>query len=143
PLSGSDPGLRWTFEPWGDNRPFVGRAVGYWFPVGDGANRYASGLDLTLLRIGRWIGPLRLGGELGFGLTFTAHGNPNAMYEIPASLFAEGSPIVAGRFAVGVGAAYQVRPSWFDNDSNRGFELVHGPAASVELAYLPHRPLGF
>jgi hypothetical protein len=143
PLSGSDPELRWTFEPYGENRPFIGRGLGVWFPIGGGRNRYSAGIEPIMLRAGRWLGPFRLGVQAGFGLTWHLQSDPNAMYEIPTALFAEAFPIVAGRFVVGVEASYALRPSWFTNDSSRGFELVHGPGGSIELGYLPSRPLGF
>jgi hypothetical protein len=142
PLAGNEPSLRWTLEPWGPNRPFSGRAIGFWVPVGEGQNRYASGLDLTLLRLGRWVGPLRVGGSVGLGFTFLRR-SPNTMTQIPIALFAEAFPITAGRFVLGLGASYTLRPSWFVNDDSRGFQLVHGPVGSVELGYLPFRPLGF
>lgn len=141
PLSGPDPELAWTLDPWGENRPFVGHAVTLWFPVN--TSRYSGGANLVLLRLGRWWGPVRFGAGAGLGLTCCGHDDPNAAFAIPVAVGAEVFPLVAGRVALGLGASYQVRPSWFFNDSSRGFELVHGPVGSVELAYLPHPLRGF
>ena len=51
----------------------------------------------------------------------------------------EGFPIQRGRLAVGLGASYEVRPTW----ASGGVELIHGPVGSVELAYVPTRFPGF
>jgi len=141
PLTGPDPDLRWTLEPTGRNRPFVGRGIGVWFPVG--SHGHSAETDLTLLRLGWWGGPVRLGGGAGFGFTCCARGGRNAAVVIPTALAAEVFPVVAGRFAIGLGASYAIRPSWFGNDSSRGFELVHGPVGSLEFEYLPHSLPGF
>lgn len=141
PLSGPDPDLAWTLEPWGTNRPFLGRAVTLWFPID--TNRYSAGADLVLVRLGRWWGPVRLGAGAGVGLTCCTGGDRNAAFTIPVDVGAEIFPLVAGRVALGLGASYEARPSWFFNDGGRGFELVHGPVGSVELAYLPHQLRGF
>lgn len=139
PLSGTEPSLRWILEPWGSNRPFAGRGIGVWFPVG--SHRTSTGTDLMLLRLGRWWGPLRLGG--GVGLGFFGFARRDRALVIPTALTAEAFPVVAGHFALGVGASYALRPSWFVNDSSRGFELVHGPVGSIQLAYIPRTLVGF
>jgi hypothetical protein len=136
PLSGPEPELRWTLDPWGENRPFVGKTVTLWFPLG--ATRYASGADLLVVRLGRWWGPVRLGAGTGVGFTCCARDDPNAAFTIPVTAGAEIFPVVSGHFALGLDASYAVRPSWFDNDSSRGFRLIHGPVGSLELAYIPH-----
>jgi hypothetical protein len=141
PLSGPDPDLRWSLEPWHENRPFVGHSITLWFPVA--APRYEGGVDLTLLRIGRWWGPARLGASAGVGLTCCAHDDPNAAFAIPLAAGAEVFPVVLGRVALGLGASYELRPSWFTKDSSRGFDLVHGPVGSVQIAYLPRPLRGF
>jgi hypothetical protein len=141
PLSGSDPRLAWTLQPWGENRPFVGHAVTLWFPISTG--RYSDSADLVLLRLGRWWGPVRLGTGAGVGLTCCGHDDPNAAFAIPVTVGAEIFPLVGRRVVLGLGGSYEMRPSWFFNDAGRGFELVHGPVGSVELAYLPHQLRGF
>jgi hypothetical protein len=140
PLSGPDPDLRWALEPWGENRPFVGHAIALWFPVG--GSRYSGGVDLMPLGIGRWWGPVRLGAAAGVGFTCCAHDDPNAAFAVPIAAGAEVFPLVVGQVALGLGASYTVRPSWF-NDSGRGFEVVHGPVGSLQVAYLPHPLSGF
>ena len=136
PLSGPEPELRWTLDPWGENRPFVGKTVTLWFPLG--ATRYSSGADLLVLRLGRWWGPVRLGAGTGVGFTCCARNDPNAAFTIPITAGAEIFPVVSGHFALGLDASYALRPSWFDNDSSRDFRLIHGPVGSLELAYIPH-----
>lgn len=141
PLSGQGPSLHWTLEPWGRNRPFVGRSIDLWFPVE--SRRYSAGVEVMLLRLGRWWGPARFAASLGAGSTCCSHGDPNQMFTIPGALSAEVFPIVGNRFALGVSGGYQVRPSWFGNDNSRGFQLIHGPVGNVELGYLPVKLPGF
>ncbi len=86
---------------------------------------------------------MRFSAGAGVGLTCCAHDDPNAAFAIPIAPGAEVFPVVAGRFALGVGASYAVRPSWFFNDGSRGFDLVHGPVGTVEFSYLPYRLPGF
>jgi hypothetical protein len=141
PLSGPGLDLRWALDPWGENRPYVGHSITLWFPVG--SPRYEGGIDLTLVRVGRWWGPARLSAAAGLGLSCCAHDDPDAAFAIPVTAAAEVFPVVAGPVALGLGAAYEVRPSWFSNDGGRGFDLVHGPVGSVEVAYVPHQLRGF
>jgi hypothetical protein len=89
------------------------------------------------------VGAAAARASAGLGTTCCKSSDPNAMFVVPMALAAEAFPVVAGRFALGLGASYALRPSWFRNDSSRGFELVHGPVAAVQLAYLPAALRGF
>jgi hypothetical protein len=134
PFSGTDE--RWIYEPWGNNPLFAGRDITFWFPLGSG--RYSSGIDFILLRFGRWWGPVKLGVGAGFSFTCCDQ-NDKTEFVLPTEALIEGFPIQHGRLAVGLGASYEVRPTW----ASGGVELIHGPVGSVELAYAPRRFLGF
>jgi hypothetical protein len=140
-VSGPAPEMSWVLQPWGRDRPFSGRSISVWFPVS--SDRYLAGTELTLLRIGRWWGPARISAEAGLGYTCCRRDDKNAMFVLPTALGVEAFPIASRRFALGVGASYELRPSWFLNDNARGFDLIHGPAASIELAYVPPPLVGF
>ena len=138
PISGDPPELRWTVEPWGDNPPFVGRDATFWLVSSSRYTTFAG--DLTMLRVGRWWGPVRIGVGAGVGFGWGTAASPKGAFVIPASFSTEAFPLVGKHFALGLVAAYYVRPTFFQNT---GFELIHGPSAGIELARLPVDLPGF
>ena len=92
------------------------------------------------MRLGRWWGPARIGAGVGLGFAWGSSGNPNGAIVIPGSISAETFPLVGKHFALGLMAAYDVRPTFFHTT---GFELIHGPSAGVELVNLPVLLPGF
>jgi hypothetical protein len=139
PISGDAPELGWTLEPWGEDPLFVGKGLKFWSPVG--ASRYRNfAADLIVLRMGRWWGPLRIGAGAGIGLGGGASADPHGAYGIPGSIFAETFPLVGERWALGLVASYDVRPTFLHDG---GFQLVHGPSAGLEVADLPVALPGF
>ncbi|HEY6476426.1 MAG TPA: hypothetical protein VI456_07565, partial [Polyangia bacterium] len=139
PFSGETPDLKWSWERWGDDPPFVNRAFRLWFPI-NSSDRYAFSADVMLFGIGRWWGPLRAGVNTGLGTSWSTAGHPNGAYAVPVSLSVQGFPLVRRHFALVLGASYDLRPTYA---KEAGWELVHGPSAHVELASLPVRLPGF
>ena len=139
PISGDAPEVAWTLVPWGNNPLFAGQELKSWFPIG--SSRYATfTTDWIPLRLGRWGGPVRIGAGVGLGFAWASSPNPNGAIVIPGSISAETFPLVGRRFALGLVTAYDVRPTFFHTT---GFELIHGPSAGVELAFLPVALPGF
>jgi hypothetical protein len=139
PISGDAPEVGWTLVPWGKNPLFAGQALKSWFPVG--TSRSATfATDWIPLRLGRWWGPVRIGAGVGLGFAWGSSPNPNGAIVIPGAISAETFPLVGRRFALGLVAAYDLRPTFF---RTTGFELIHGPSAGLELAFLPVALPGF
>jgi len=133
PLSGADPALAYRTGSgaiWNAGRmmtvflPLVGREQ-----IGWGV------LDWDPVRMGRWIGPVRPTGAVGFSLSSRVNGFHGA-----ASLV--GYPLVFRRVALGVGAGYEVRPSWAHHTfaDGDGFKWLHGPRVEL-LVMVVHDPL--
>ncbi|HEY4395517.1 MAG TPA: hypothetical protein VGP64_15710 [Polyangia bacterium] len=139
PFSGETAELKWSWQQWGDDPPFVNRAFRLWLPV-NANNRYALSSDVMLFGIGRWWWPLRAGVNTGVGTNWATLGHPNGAYAVPVSLSVQGFPLVRREFALVLGASYELRPNYA---SEAGWELVHGPAAHIELARLPVHVPGF
>ena len=86
-------------------------------------------------RVGRWIGPVIPTGAIGFSLSSRV----NALH---AGALVMSYPLVFRRLAIGIGAGYEVRPSWAARDFADGddFKWLHGPR--VELHFMAvHEPL--
>jgi hypothetical protein len=101
--------------------------------------------------LGRWLGPLRLGADLGASSYQCPTCTPGAGYLlVPASLTAESylSEPSTG-VAAGLKLAYDVAPGFAVSRDRRDGVLLHGPRVELKLAItqpsygLPHGPQTF
>jgi hypothetical protein len=133
PLSGTDPALAYRVGSgaiWN-----AGSMMTVFMPL---AGREEIGwgvLDWDPFRMGRWIGPVRPTVAIGFSLSSRVRAFHGA-----ASLV--GYPLVFRHLAIGLGAGYEVRPSWrspafSDGD---GFKWLHGPRVELLVMFV-HDPL--
>ena len=83
---------------------------------------------------------MRIGAGAGIGFGGGASADPHGAYGIPTTISAEAFPLEGRRFALGLVATYDVRPTFLHDG---GFQLVHGPSAGVELVNLPVALPGF
>jgi hypothetical protein len=92
------------------------------------------------LRLGRWVGPLRLGGELGVGVRRCTSCLSPLYLAAPAALTLE--TIVATRTGLGVGVelAYAVRPTLGADAGDR--YLLHGPRVTLRIISAAPRTFG-
>jgi len=85
----------------------------------------------VVARLGRWMGPLRVGAELGVSLR-ACDACLSALYlGLPMALTAEVMPSNRAGIAVGLEAAYTARPLRGVGDGDRYF--VHGPRVTLRL----------
>ena len=133
PLSGTDPALAYRIGSgalWN-----FGSMMTVFIPLAGKGEIGWGVLDWDPFRFGRWIGPVRPTAAVGFSLSSRLRAFHGA-----ASLV--GYPLVFRHFALGVGAGYEVRPSWStpafaDGDT---FKWLHGPRLDLLLMYV-HEPL--
>ncbi|HVU52560.1 MAG TPA: hypothetical protein VHL80_17895 [Polyangia bacterium] len=133
PLSGADPALAYRIGSgaiWN-----FGSMMTVFLPLAGRPETGYGVLEWDPFRFGRWLGPVRPTGAVGFALssrTTALHG--------AASLV--GYPLVFRRVAIGVGAGYEVRPSWGAPTFPGGdrFKWVHGPRAELLFMFV-HDPL--
>ena len=87
------------------------------------------------LRVGHWIGPVIPTGAIGFSLG-------SRVSSLHAAALLMGYPLVFRRLAIGIGAGYEVRPSWAPKDfaDGDGFKWIHGPRVELHVVAL-HEPL--
>lgn len=100
-----------------------------------GADAYAGAL-----RLGRWQGPLRLGGELGAAVRRCTNCLSPLYLAAPAALTLE--TIVATRTGLGVGLelAYAIRPTLGADAGDR--YLLHGPRVTLRIVSAAPRTFG-
>ncbi len=96
------------------------------------------------VRAGRWLGPLRMGAELGLALRRCTDCLSPLYLSAPAALTIEALPALRAGFGVGLEAAYAVAPT-VGADGGDTY-LLHGPRLTVRLAAAarrtPHLPGG-
>jgi hypothetical protein len=102
------------------------------------------------LRLGPWLGPLRVRTELGWGGAWARSSNPNLVgYSYRGTLLLDTLVFHAGPFGLGVAAGYDVSAITFrpnveglshDGDGYKG--LYHGPRAGLLFAFVPPVPKG-
>lgn len=126
PFAGHAPTSAWSDA----GRWYAGPAVRYAIvrPTIDGAHE-AFSIDL---RVGRWVGAVRVTGEVGAGL----HGcngtcNDDGFEWLESALGLEGFVARGNGWALGVEGAYTALPGVGHPSSNQSF--VHGPRLTVRL----------
>jgi hypothetical protein len=85
----------------------------------------------VVARVGRWLGPLRLGAELGVSLRRCVPCFSALYLGAPAALTAQVMPALRFGAALGLEVAYTVRPLWGPEDGDH--YLLHGPRITLRL----------
>ena len=136
PLAGSDPKL--TYQLGSGGGPWnAGMNGGAFVPL-SGKNDVGWGVfEWNPFRISRWTGPVRP--TVDVGLAFVTR-----MFSLHTGAMLMAFPLVFRHAAVGVGAGYEVRPSWLhDSVDGDRFKWVHGPRVELDLVYINPPLLGF
>ena len=102
-------------------------------------------VPMFVVRMGPWIGPVRLRTELGIGGALTKNANPNLIgYSYRVGLLLDSMLVHAGRFGLGVVAGYDtIGISLGANvdglsQEGAGFKgLIYGPRGGLSFALLP------
>ena len=134
-LSDPSPSYRWRIST-GDGPINVGRGLHVFVGVPAHGSTTVGPLEWDLVRIGKWLGPVRPSIELGVVIA--------NVFAFRSATMLLGYPLVVGRFALGVAAGYELRPSW-SYDFGRGdhFKWLYGPRAELHLARTGPTLLGF
>ncbi len=136
PLAGTDPALAYRIGSgaiWNAGGMFSALV-----PLA-GPNEIGYGVfEWDPFRVGRWIGPVIPTGAVGFSLTSRVNG-------LHAAALLMGYPLVFRRLAIGVGAGYELRPSWAPKDfaDGEGFKWIHGPRVELHIVVVHEPLLGF
>jgi hypothetical protein len=126
PFAGENPALHWS----GAGRWYAGMALRYAI-VAPGIGGAREALSLSV-RVGRWVGPLRVTGEVGAGLHGCNGTCAGGDFEwLEGSLGLEGFIVRRDGWTLSLEAAYEALPGVGHPDSNQ--TLVHGPRLSVRL----------
>jgi hypothetical protein len=106
--------------------------------------------SMFVVRMGPWIGPVRLRTELGIGGALMRNPNANLVgYAYRAGLLIDTLLLHRGRFGLGVGAGYDTTGISLGanveqlSHEGEGFQgLISGPRGGVSFALLPQVPPG-
>jgi hypothetical protein len=141
PLAGTDPALAYRLGSgaiWN-----AGAMVSGFVPLA-GTNEIRTNeigygvFEWDPFRVGRWIGPVIPTVAIGFSLT-------SRVNSLHAAALLMGYPLVFRRLAIGIGAGYEVRPSWAPKNfaDGDGFKWIHGPRVELHIVAVPEALLGF
>jgi hypothetical protein len=127
-------------------------SFGYGFRLGIPVDRiYGVGtIPQFMIRVGPWLGPVRLRAELGIGGAAAIARNPNLVgYSYTGGVAADVLLFDYRRFGLGLGVAYDATSIDFGSNvkaysqEGTGYRgLIHGPRAGLTFALLPEPPLG-
>jgi hypothetical protein len=126
-------------------------SLGYGFRVAIPFDRIynVDAIPQFMLRVGPWLGPVRLRAELGIGGAAATARNPNLVgYSYSGGVAADVLLLDVRRFGLGFEAAYDVTSINFGSNvkaysqEGTGYRgLIHGPRAGLTFSLLPEPPV--
>ena len=134
PLAGTDPAL--AFRPSSARLWNAGSMLSGFGPLSGRGDVGWGVLEWDLLRTGPWTGPVRPTVAVGGTLT-------SSLAALHGEAVLVGYPLVFRRVALGLGAGYELRPSWSRFDDGGRFKWIHGPRVELLIMALHEPLLGF
>jgi hypothetical protein len=135
PLASAEPDL--TYRIGSGALWNAGGMFSYFTPLAGRGDVGAGIVEWDPVRIGRWTGPVQPTVAVGAGMT-------SRLFELHAAGVLMSYPLVFRRLAVGLGAGYEIRPSWaHDFADGARFKWIHGPRLELHLVTTLPTMLGF